>query len=86
MPKKATFVKMLIPPKATDVPVVFLISSYSSNLETSSGYFVVRTKLIDEKGNSISTLKAHVEINIPIGATDSFPSWSLDGMSWHKLR
>lgn len=84
-PNKAVLVKLLIPHGAIDVPVVFLITAYSSDQETSSGYFVLRTKMIDGTGKSISSLRAHVEINIPAGASDGFPSWSLDGMSWHKL-
>lgn len=40
--KKATQVKLLIPPKATEVPVVFHISASSTDEETAAGYFVDR--------------------------------------------
>lgn len=84
-PNKAVLVKLLIPKGATDVPVVFLISAFSSDQETSAGYFVVRTKMINEDGKLISRLKSRIEINIPAGAIAGIPSWSLDGMSWHTL-
>lgn len=84
-PKKAVLVKLLIPKGATDIPVVFLISAFSSDQETSLGYFVVRTKLINADGKSISRLKSHFEINIPAGAIDGLPLWSVDGMCWHTL-
>lgn len=84
-PKKAVLVKLLIPKGATDVPVVFLISAFSPDQETSAGYFVVRTKMINQDGKSISRLKSRIEINIPAGAIEGIPSWSLDGISWHTL-
>jgi hypothetical protein len=82
---KATLVKVLIPPRATEMPVVFLISSLSSDAETSEGYFVARIKAISSDGVPVSRFKKGIEINIPSGAVDGFPSWSHDGLKWYKL-
>ena len=85
-PKKATLVKLLVPPNSTKTPVVFLISSFSSDVENSAGYFVALIKSSDAEGAPISAMHAAVEINIPAGAADSIPSWSLDGKVWYKLK
>ena len=66
-PIKAVLVNILIPKGATDVPVVFLISAFSSDQETDSGYFVVRTKMRAADGKSISRLKSHICISLPRG-------------------
>jgi hypothetical protein len=66
--------------------VVFLISAYSTDAESKAGYFVVRTKMIDSNGSAVSTIKADIEINIPSGAKEGIPSWSIDGRSWYKLQ
>lgn len=85
-PKKATLVKLLVPPNATKSPAVFLISSFGSDDENSAGYFVARIKSTEANGAPISAIQGAVEINIPAGATDSIPSWSLDGKLWYKLK
>jgi len=84
-PNKATLVKLLVPPHTTDAPVVFLISSFSSDEETAAGYFVARIKSTFSDGIPNPRLKKSIEINIPAGAHGSFPSWSFDGSIWYKL-
>lgn len=84
-PKTATFVKLFIPAGATEAPVVFLISAFSSDAETATGYFVVRIKSSTAVGTSISRFKKSIEINIPAGAIEGIPFWSFDGFIWHKL-
>lgn len=84
-PNKARLVKLLISPGATSASAVFLISSFSSDEDTAAGYFVVRVKAISADGSTIAKLKKSMEINIPPGAADGVPSWSIDGKSWIKL-
>ncbi len=84
-PKDATVVKLLIPPKATDTSAVFLISSFSTDAETKAGYFVARITSVASNTSLISLLKKPIEINIPAGATGTYPSWSSDGLAWTKL-
>ncbi len=84
-PKDATLVKLLIPPKATDNSAVFLISSFSSDAETKAGYFVARITSVALDTSLITVLKKPIEISIPAGASDTFPAWSVDGLTWTKL-
>jgi hypothetical protein len=79
-------VELVIAPGATNAPAVFFVSSFSTDEETSAGYFVARIKAILSDGNPISSLKKVTQIHIPAGAIDATPSWSLDGLSWHKLK
>lgn len=85
-PKNATLVKLLLRPGTTDAPVVFLISSFSSVEETAAGYFVARIKSTTLDGTLNLRLKKSIEINLPAGAPGSFPAWSLDGLTWFKLK
>ena len=85
-PKTVTLVKLFIPAGATQAPVVFLISAFSSPAETTAGYFVARIKSSTAQGTSISRFKKSIEINIPAGAKNGIPFWSFDGLIWHKLK
>ena len=85
-PKDATLIKMLIPAKTTEVPVVFYFSAYSTDEETAEGYFVVRIISTTSDGTPIARLKKIIEINVPAGAPGSLPSWSFDGFTWYKLK
>jgi hypothetical protein len=84
--ENATPVKLLVPPGATDTPVVFLISSYSTDAQSLDGYFVARIKAIAPDGTPSLHLKKPIEINIPAGASGSFPAWSYDAITWYKLK
>lgn len=84
-PENATLVKLLIPSHATKVKTVFLISAYSSDEETSAGYFIARIAAVTADGAAIRRFKEAIEINIPMGAKEGFPYWSYDGIRWYRL-
>lgn len=81
-----TLVELELDPGTTNKPAVFFISSFSSDEETKAGYFVARIKAVDIDGKAIASLKKVTEIEIPAGAIDAIPSWSFDGLIWHKLK
>jgi hypothetical protein len=79
-------VKLLIPPDALSTKAVFLVSSLSSDEDNAAGYFVARITAVTSNGSAIRRFENAIEINIPAGAKDSFPYWSLDEISWYRLQ
>ena len=84
--ENSTLLKLLVPPQATSVKTVFLISAYSSDEETAAGYFVARVAAVSSDGSSVRRFKEPIEINFPAGAKDADPYWSYDAINWYPLQ
>lgn len=80
-----THLQLLVPSRATVGPAVFLISAFSSDLDTSKGYFVAKVLLIDKDGAAINYVSGAYEIKMPVGAVDSALYWSSTGVTWQKI-
>jgi hypothetical protein len=80
-----THIQFLVPSRATDGPAVFLVSSFSSDIETTQGYFVTRISLVDKTGAAISYVAGAYEIKMPAGAFYAELYWSSDGQIWQKI-
>ena len=80
-----THIQFLVPSRATDGPAVFLVSSFSSDIETTQGYFVTRISLVDKTGAAISYVAGAYEIKMPAGAFYAELYWSSDGQVWQKI-
>jgi hypothetical protein len=74
-----------IPSRATAGPAVFLVSAFSSDVETANGYFVTRISLFDKAGSAISYVAGVYEIKMPAGAPNSDLYWSTNGLMWQVI-
>jgi len=81
----ATHLQLLVPSRATVGPAVFLISAFSSDVDTAKGYFVAKVLLIDKDGVPINYVSGAYEIKMPVGAADSALYWSSTGETWQKI-
>lgn len=78
-------VKLQVPSQTTKNPVVFLVSSYSSDSENNRGFFVVDIEIVDKNGFAINHLEKAYKITMPRGYFYSEIFWSSDSLTWQRI-
>ncbi|CAB5112094.1 MAG: hypothetical protein F2954_03000 [Actinobacteria bacterium] len=80
--ENSTLVKIIIPRSATSAKAIVLISAFSTDEESASGYFVARVAAVSASGTPIKQFDKNFEINIPAGSKGSTLFSSDDGKNW----
>lgn len=81
----AVKLKLLVPSHATKTNAVFLVSSFSTDIENDQGFFVARVQIFDKSGVGIIRVEKAFEINMPRGYLYSEVFWSSDGLMWQRI-